>query len=106
LEIDVIHSDERERRSHGLVWPESDRLPAYAADGRMSVVIADSARKALSTGANSSMEERAAAFSTFISYAGTYLFNGDKVIHHIEVASIQNAVNTDQVRYIKLRSDV
>jgi len=36
----------------------------YAADARMSVVIADSERKALSTGANSSMEERAAAFST------------------------------------------
>ena len=51
------------------------------------------------------MEERAAAFSTVISYAGTYSFNDDKVIHHIEVASIQNAVNTDQVRYIKLRSD-
>jgi len=77
----------------------------YAADARMSVVIADSERKALSTGANSSMEERAAAFSTVISYAGTYSFNDDKVIHHIEVASIQNAVNTDQVRYIKLRSD-
>jgi hypothetical protein len=27
------------------------------------------------------------------------------VIHHIEIASIQNAVNTDLVRYIKLQSD-
>ena len=77
----------------------------YTADGRMSVVIADSARKALSTGVNSSMEERAAALSTFISYAGTYSFSGDNVIHHIEIASIQNAVNTDLVRYIKLQSD-
>jgi hypothetical protein len=77
----------------------------YTADGRISVVIADSARKPLSTGATSSIGERSAAFSTFVSYAGSYSFAAGKVIHHIEVASIQNLANTDQVRTVNLQSD-
>ena len=45
-------------------------------------------------------EERAKAFSTYLAYAGRYAFTGDKVIHHIEGATFQNWVGTDQVRLI------
>jgi hypothetical protein len=38
-------------------------------------------------------------------YAGSYTFTGDKVIHHIEASSIQNIVNTDQVRSVTFQGD-
>jgi len=50
-------------------------------------------------------EERAQAFATFVAYAGRYTFTGDKVIHHVEVASLQNLVHTDQVRLVILQGD-
>jgi len=43
-------------------------------------------------------EEKAQAFTTFIAYAGRYTFTGQQVIHHVEIASIQNWVNVDLVR--------
>jgi len=44
--------------------------------------------------------ERAEAFATMIAYAGRYTLSGDKVIHHLEVASLQNVVGADLVRTI------
>ena len=44
--------------------------------------------------------ERAEAFATLVSYAGRYTFTGDRVIHHVEVAWMENFVNTAQVRFI------
>jgi hypothetical protein len=41
--------------------------------------------------------ERAEAFATFLAYAGRYAVEANKVIHHVEVASVQNWVNTDLV---------
>ncbi len=46
-----------------------------------------------------------AAFLSLTAYAGSYSVTGDKVIHHIEVAWVQNLVNTDQVRSVKLDVD-
>src|SRR5258708_30821878 len=45
-------------------------------------------------------DERAEAFSTFAAYAGRYTREGDTVIHHVEIASIQNFVGSDLVRTI------
>jgi hypothetical protein len=44
--------------------------------------------------------ERAESFATVVAYAGTYTFAGDRVIHHVEAAWMQNFVKTDQVRTI------
>jgi hypothetical protein len=76
----------------------------YTADGRVSVVIADSRRKPFSA-VPPPTEEMPDAFSAFVAYAGTYTFADDRVIHHIEVAWVQNFANTDQVRPVKLEGD-
>jgi hypothetical protein len=49
--------------------------------------------------------ERAEAFSTFLAYAGSYSVMPDRVIHHVDVASIQNWVNTDLVQMVKFAGE-
>src|SRR5215831_11882585 len=79
----------------------------YTTDGRVSVIISDGGRKPLSVSDRiaAATEERAKAFSSFVAYAGRYTFTGDKVVHHVEAASIQNWVNTDLVRSARLEGD-
>ena len=74
----------------------------YTADGRMIGIISVDGRKPLSVPdyISAPLAERAEAFSTFVAYAGTYTFTGDKVIHHVEAAWMQNYLKTDQVRTI------
>ncbi len=79
----------------------------YTAGGRMTAIITYEGRKPLSVNdyISAPAEERAEAFATMIAYAGRYMFTGDKVTHHVEAASLQNWVNTDQVRFAKLQGD-
>jgi len=72
----------------------------YTPDGHMSALVANDGRKPFSDDDVFSVpvEERARAFSTFTAYAGRYTFTGHQVIHHVQVASIQNWVNTDLTR--------
>ena len=92
------------RAAHG---PNPTGFLTYTSEGRMMVVIAEDGRKPLSVAdrVSAPVEERAQAFSTFMSYAGRYTFTGDKVVHHVEVASLQNDVKKDQVRSVKLHGD-
>jgi hypothetical protein len=73
-------------------------LLTYTADGRMTAIISDDGRRPLSIADRvaAPSEERAQAYSTFMAYAGRYTFTCDKVVTHVEVASRQNCVNTDQ----------
>jgi hypothetical protein len=82
-------------------------LLTYTADGRMMAIISDDGRKPLSIPDRvaAPAEERAQAYSTFVAYAGRYTFTCDKVVHHVEVASLQNWVNTDQTRMVTLEHD-
>ena len=79
----------------------------YTSEGRMSVVLTEDGRKPLSVNDRvaAPAEERAQAFSTLNAYAGTYTLSGDRVVHHVEVASIPNWVNTDQVRTVKFNGN-
>jgi hypothetical protein len=79
----------------------------YSPDGRMTAIISNGGRKALSIAdrITAPADERAQAFATFLAYAGTYTVQGGKVTHHIEAASIQNWVSGDQVRLFKLDGD-
>ena len=92
------------RAAHG---PNPTGFLTYTSESRMMVVIAEDGRKPLSVAdrVSAPVEERAQAFSTFMSYAGRYTFTGDKVVHHVEVASLQNDVKKDQVRSVKLQGD-
>ena len=79
----------------------------YTKEGRMAVIISDSDRASLSTEDDlvAPNAERAAAFSTFGAYAGTFRIEADRVIHHVEISSLQNWVGTDQVRWMKLEGN-
>lgn len=79
----------------------------YTPDGRMILIVSYSGRKLLS-GADriaSPVSERAEAFTTSFAYAGRYTLAGDKVTHHVEVATVENWVNTDLVRILTFNGD-
>lgn len=98
-------TDTGEDRVTDMFGPNPIGFLTYTDDGRVSVIIAKGGRKPIPYFPVPSAEEIAKAYSTFIAYAGSYTFSGDKVIHHIEAASHQNIVNTDQVRSVKLQGD-
>jgi hypothetical protein len=79
----------------------------YTEDGRVTAMISHGGRKPLSIGAKppALLEEQAEAFKTFLAYSGRYSLTGDKVIHSIEISSIQNYVNRELVRSIKFQGD-
>ena len=75
----------------------------YTAEGRMTSVISYGGRKPLSVGPT--QEEKAQAFDSFLAYSGRYTLSADKLIHHVEVSSIQNYVNKDLLRSFKFQND-
>jgi len=82
-------------------------LLTYTPDGHMSALVANGGRKPLPDDDvfSAPVEERAQAFSTFIAYAGRYTFTGHQVIHHVEVASIQNWVSTNLTRDVRFEGN-
>jgi hypothetical protein len=76
----------------------------YSADGRMYAIITWENRIAPHDVVPND-EERTKLFSTMISYAGTYTFDAEKVIHHVDISWNQNWTGTDQVRFYKLDGD-
>ena len=77
-------------------------LLTYTADGRMMDIITNGGRKPLSgpDWVSAPAEQRAEALVTMVAYAGRYTVSGDKVVHHVEVAAVQNWVGSDLVRTI------
>jgi Lipocalin-like domain len=79
----------------------------YTENGRVTALISYSGRKPLSVGAKppALLEEQAEAFKTFFAYSGRYRLTNDKVVHSIEISSIQNYVNKELVRSVKFQGD-
>lgn len=79
----------------------------FTPEGRMSLIMCDDSRKPLSVldRVAAPSDERAQAFATFVAYAGRYSLEGDHLIYHVEVSSIQNWVGTDLTRIIKFDGD-
>jgi len=79
----------------------------YTPDGRMTALLSYSGRRPLSSPDRISApaDERAEAFATFFAYAGRYSVAEGKVIHHVEIASMENWVNTDFVRLVEMDGD-
>jgi len=73
----------------------------------MSAILSHGGRKRLTTGdrISASVEERAEAFATLFAYAGSYDVVGDKFVHHVEIASVENWVNTDLIRLVRFDGD-
>ena len=91
------------KRNETPYGPSPTGLLTYR-DGRVTAMISYDGRKLLSAGGGN-REEQAEAFKTFLAYAGRYVFEGDKVTHHVEVSSIQNYVGKNLVRTVKFRGD-
>lgn len=83
----------------------------YTIEGKMMVIFSKSDRPLLSGKSASPLtaaihsvpiEERSQAFSSFNSYAGSYTVDGNKVIHHVEIASIPNRIGKSLTRNFRL----
>jgi hypothetical protein len=75
---------------------------SYGRDGRMSAILVKDGRFKPADMAKVTGEERAELFSTMIAYAGTFIFDGKTVTHHVDISWNENFTGTDQVRHIKL----
>jgi hypothetical protein len=73
----------------------------------MSAILTVGGRKPLTVSdfISAPAAERAEAFATMTAYAGRYTFTGDKVIHHVEAASMPNDVGADLERQVKFDRD-
>ena len=74
-------------------------LLAYTAAGRVVAMISHGHRELLSGDRISApVGERANAFASFFAYGGRFDVVDGRVVHHVEVASVENWVGTDLVR--------
>jgi hypothetical protein len=76
----------------------------YTRDGRMMVLVVagERIRPAELVPTN---EEKIALYDSMFAYAGTFAFDGTKVIHHIDVSWNEAWSGTSQVRFCELRAD-
>jgi hypothetical protein len=81
----------------------------YTADGHMSAQIMDPDRRQsdstfpLQSAAAQTLSDpdRARAYTTYLSYCGTYRVEDDSVIHHVKAALIPSWTGSEQVRRFK-----
>ena len=74
---------------------------SYSADGRMYAIITWDNRSPPADVVPTEAE-RIRLYSSMISYAGTYTWDAEKVVHHVDISWNQNWTGTDQVRFYKL----
>lgn len=79
----------------------------YSEDGYMSVTMMTSGRTDYASGdlRAGTTEEKLSAAETFLAYSGRYTFEGDRVLHHVEVSFFPNRVGTTQIRHLTLSGD-
>ena len=76
----------------------------YNEDGYMFVAIMRPNRVKFFAGdlLRGTTEEKARATDTYVSYCGKYEFQGETVIHHVELSLFPNWVGIDQERLVEL----
>ena len=80
----------------------------YTAGGWVSVHLAEADRASLQTVdplRGSTDAERAAAYSTYSAYCGTYQVEGEAVVHHVLMSLFPNWVGTELRRQVELSGD-
>ena len=77
----------------------------YNPDGYMFVAMMRPNRTKFAAGdlLRANAKEKARAASTYISYCGQYEFQGETVIHHVELSLFPNWVGVDQERLVEVR---
>lgn len=83
---------------------EPDGILVYTADGFMAVQMVQADRPTLATdnAVGGTESERAAAYSTCLSYFGRYRFDDDQVVHLLDGSLFPNWSGTSQVRPFRL----
>jgi len=76
----------------------------YSADGRMMALIVRGDRKKPAESVATPAEAEA-LFRSMLSYTGTYIVNGDRVIHHVDASWNELWTGTDQVRIARFQGD-
>jgi lipocalin-like protein len=76
----------------------------YTVGQRMTALVTAEGRKPMAS-VEPSAEERAEAFSTCTAYMGTYRWEGDRVVHDVDVALHPNWVGMQQVRQARLEGN-
>lgn len=76
----------------------------YNQDGYMFAALMPLSRRKFAAGdiMGGTSKEKATATETFMSYCGRYEFQGDTVIHHVELSLFPNWVGGDQERLVEL----
>jgi len=79
----------------------------YNQDGYMFVAIMRPNRAHFASGdlLRGSTQDKVEAAETYISYCGRYEFQGDKVVHHVELSLFPNWIDVDQERLVELTGD-
>jgi len=79
----------------------------YNEDGYMFVAIMGSNRPKFAADdlLSATKEEAARAEETYVSYCGRYDFEGDTVVHHVEMSLFPNWIGGDQERLVDLRAN-
>jgi hypothetical protein len=72
---------------------------SYQPDGRIFAMLVGDSRP---FGASPTDEEKLKLFGTLIAYSGTYVLDGDKITHKIDVSWNQRWTGTDEVRFYKI----
>jgi hypothetical protein len=77
----------------------------YQPDGQMLCMMGRADRPNFVTGGqwNASDAEKAAAYSSFMAYAGRYSVDGEWVTHHVDLTLFPNWKHGDQKRRVQLR---
>jgi len=74
---------------------------SYQPDGRMfALLVADNRVKP--SGSPPTDDEKVKLFGALMAYSGTYVLDGDKVTHKVDVSWNQSWTGTDQVRFYKI----
>ncbi len=79
----------------------------YTPDGWMiaALAVGDRARMSGEDVLGGSEAERAAAYSTYLAYCGTYEVDGDAVVHQVRMSLFPNWVGSEQRRRFELSGD-
>lgn len=72
----------------------------YQPDGRMFFMLVSENRAM--PGTPPTDEEKAKLFNTLVAYSGTYVVEGDKATHKVDLSWNQSWTGSDQVRFFKI----
>lgn len=97
-----------EGRTQDVFGPQPEGLLCYTGDGWMSVVLCSRSRVARFESEaflGGSTAEKVAAYESYCSYAGRYYFDGDYIIHQLDLSLFPNWKGSIQPRRCSLDAD-